>query len=39
MITNRAFKIYFGKKTPAFKKENPDLRWRTTRDSTTRSNT
>jgi hypothetical protein len=39
MITNRAFKIDFWKKTPAFKKENPGLRWCTTRDSATRSNT
>ncbi len=39
MSTNRAFKIDFRKKNPAFKKENPGLRWHTTRDSATRSNT
>ncbi len=39
MITNRAFKIDFRKKTLAFEKENPGLRWCTTRDSFTRSNT
>ncbi len=39
MITNRAFKIDFWKKNRAFKKENPGLRWRTTRDSATRTNT
>jgi hypothetical protein len=38
-ILNTLFKIDFRKKTPAFKKENPGLRWRTTRDSVTRSNT
>jgi hypothetical protein len=37
--TNQAFKTDFRKNNPAFKKENPGLRWRTTLDSATRSNT
>jgi ankyrin repeat protein len=37
MLTNRAVETDFYKKTPAFKKENPDLRWRTTLDSATRT--
>ncbi len=39
MVTNRAVKTDFYKKTPAFKKETPGIRWITTPDSTTRANT
>jgi hypothetical protein len=37
--TNQDFKTDFRKNNPAFKKENPGLRWCTTLDSATRSNT
>jgi hypothetical protein len=37
--TNQAFKNDFRKNNPAFKKENPGLRWCTILDSATRSNT